>query len=248
MFRCNLDTGDCTRFADIDFKAAHGLFIDWRTDDVYVADTTRHVLRKYAVNGTELAGPIAGFKFPNQIMMHADQLLVADTNHHVVQALNPNTFFTGENTRRINVVPSAATAEQQIWPSHFARVGEQWWVNNMRTGMNYGGLYIFDDDWSFQRKVDLPPKADPIAIATVNDEVWVSDWYNDRVHRFNFNGDSLPDLESEGLHNILLESRLERRKYELLSYSGIALFFIVLAALLIRAFVLGVNTSGATDR
>jgi hypothetical protein len=248
MFRCSLETRDCTRFAAIDFKTTYGIFIDWQTDDVYFADTSRHVLRKYSADGSGLAGPVAGFKFPNQIMLLAGQLLVADTNHHVIQVLDPNTFFAGENARSVNVIPTAAAVEQQVWPSHFARVGEEWWVNNMRTGMNYGGLYIFDDDWGYQRKVDLPLKADPIAIVTVGNEVWVSDWYKDRVRRFSFNGDALPDLESAGLEKILADSRVERRKYELLSYSGIALFFIVLAVLAIRAFALSMNKSTAARR
>ena len=248
MFRCSLETRECRRFAEIDFKTAYGVFIDWQTDDVYFTDTSRHVLRKYSADGFVLAGPVAGFKFPNQVTLLEGQLLVADTNHHVIQILDPSTFFAGENARTVNVIPAAATRAQQIWPSHFARVGEEWWVNNMQTGMNYGGLYIFDNDWGYRRKVDLPLKSDPITIVTVGDEVWVSDWYNDRVRRFNFNGDALPDLESAGLENILADSRVERRKYELLSYSGVALFFIVLAVLAIRAFALSMNKSTADRR
>lgn len=241
LFRCNLDTLECTRFARIDFKSAFGIFIDWQTDDVYFTDTSRHVLRKYSSSGIELAGPIAGFKFPNQAMMYDGQLLVANTNHHVIQALDPKDFFASGNAKSINVIPAAATDAQQRWPSHFARVGSEWWVNNMQTGMNYGGLYIFDDEWTYQRKAELPRDADPISLLAVGDEVWVSDWYGDRVHRLNANGNALPDLDSPGLETILATSRAERRNYHLLSYSGIALFLAVLGALAIRAFALCMN-------
>ena len=54
LFRCNLDTQYCERFgrSGIDFKAAYGMFIDWRTDEVYISDTTRHVLRKFSSDGS----------------------------------------------------------------------------------------------------------------------------------------------------------------------------------------------------
>ena len=49
LSRCNLETQVCERFgaSGIDFKAPFGAFIDWQTDEVYISDTTRHLLRKY---------------------------------------------------------------------------------------------------------------------------------------------------------------------------------------------------------
>ena len=185
LFRCNLDTLACSRFgtSGIDFKAAYSVHID-PSDKVYFSDTTRHVLRKFASDGIELAGPAGTFRFPNQLLMHEDRLLVADTNHHVIKMLEPGSGEFARELSRIDVVPAEATRARQTWPSHFARVGDQWWVNNMRTGMNEGGLYVFDHEWNFQHRIDLPLNADPIALLAVGDEVWVSDWNNDVVRRF----------------------------------------------------------------
>lgn len=243
LFRCNLDNTSCERFGSrgVDFKAAHGIFIDWRTDDVYITDTTRHLLRKYSADGSELTQPIGGFKFPNQLLMHDDQLLVVNTNHHVIEAVSPRTSSFGDRAESLDVVPAVAKSDGQEWPSHLARVGNEWWVNNMQTGMNRGGLYVFDETWQFDRRVDLPGDADPISILPVHDEVWVSDWNNDRVRRFSASGHALPDLESAGLETILTASRLERRKYELFSYSGIALIVFVLLGLLVRALAVSMN-------
>jgi len=243
LFRCDLAGSTCTRFGakGIDFKAAHGVFIDWSTDDVFISDTTRHLLRKYSADGTELAKPVGGFKFPNQLLVHDDMLYVVDTNHHVVKVVSRRTETFGESVESLNVVPAAATKEFQRWPSHFARVGNAWWVNNMQTGMNRGGIYIFDDGWHFDRKADLPADADPISLLPVGDNVWVSDWNNDSVRRFTASGEALPDLVSEGLEVILATSRLERRKYELISYSGIALIVFVLLALMVRALAARMN-------
>jgi hypothetical protein len=243
LFRCELDTKYCTRFgqAGVDFEAAHGIFIDRRTDEVYISDTTRHLLRKYSADGVVLAGPIGGFKFPNQILIFDEKLYVADTNHHEVRVADPLTESFGQELGRKNVAPEAATVARQTWPSHFIRVDDGWWVNNMRTGMNQGGIYVFDNNWRLDRKLNLPDDADPIALLAFGDEVWISDWYNDKVRRFSKTGEPLADLDSTGLDNILEHARTERLKFEMISYSGIALILLVLAGLAVRGFAVGMS-------
>lgn len=243
LFRCNLASFSCERFGDrwLDFKAAYSVFIDWQTDEVYIADTTRHALRKYSSTGAELAPKVGGFEFPNQLMVFDGELLVADTNHHVIRSLEPESSRYGVAVDSKNVVPAAAKTAQQTWPSHFARVGEEWWVNNMQTGMNHGGIYVFDSDWRYQRRLELPPEADPISILAVGDAVWVSDWNNDLVRRFSTAGEPLASLESAGLESILDASRQERRKYTMLSYTGVAAVVALLLGLLVRAFALSMS-------
>lgn len=248
LFRCDLDEQKCDRFGvrGVDFKAAHGIYIDPATDDVYISDTTRHVLRKYSRNGQEVAATGEAFKFPNQLVLHDGRLYVADTNHHVVRVVEPGTNGYGDFLASHDVVPAEARLASQRWPSHFARVGDTWWVVNMKTGMNLGGLYVFDDDWDYVKRIALPESADPISLMALGDEVWVSDWNNDVVRRFTPDGESLPDLESAGLEEILARSRVERRQYTLYSYCGVALVVFVLLALLVRAYAVSMNrTSGA---
>ena len=244
LFRCNLDTFACARFGSsgIDFKAAYSIFID-PDDRVYIGDTTRHVLRKYASDGSELAGPAGKFRFPNQLLLHEGRLLIADTNHHVIRVVEPREEEFAQEIASRDVVPAAAARAGQTWPSHFARIGNEWWVNNMRSGMNEGGLYVFDQDWNFLRRIDLPSNADPIALLAVGDEVWVSDWNNDVVRRFTIKGKALPDLESAGLAAILDASAVERRKYEIYSYTGIVLVLLVFLGLLVRGFAVSMNKS-----
>ena len=98
LARCNLQTKQCRSFADppVDFKSTIGMAIDPRTDEVYISDTTRHTLRKYAADGTALGEPMHGFKFPNQLLLHGEQLFVADTNHHQVRIVDPRTGLFGK--------------------------------------------------------------------------------------------------------------------------------------------------------
>jgi hypothetical protein len=242
LFRCDLEAETCKRFGQgIDFKAAHGIYIDWQTNDVYISDTTRHVLRKYSEDGSSAAGPASGFRFPNQLMLHDDQLLVIDTNNHVVRGVDPGNGSFGNETDRMDVVPREARTDGRRWPSHFARVNDTWWLNIMRTDMNEGEIYIFDDDWQFVRALGLPREADPIALITVGDEVWISDWNNDSVRRYTVAGEPLSDLESAGLEQITADSREKRLGYRMTSYAGIALFLLVLAGLGVRGLALNMN-------
>jgi hypothetical protein len=140
-----------------------------------------------------------------------------------------------------SVVPDAARYAKQTWPSHFARIGKQWWVNNMQAGMNRGGIYVFDDAWQYVRNIELPPGADPISLLAVGDEVWVSDWNNDVVRRFSTAGEQLPNLESAGLETILAEARQERRRYTILSYAGVFLLVFTLLALGVRQLARTMN-------
>lgn len=244
MYRCDLDTKACRLFGKeaIDFKAAHGIFIDWRMNEVYIADTTRHVLRKYSEEGAVLAGPIGGFKFPNQLMLFEEMLLVADTNHHVIRMVDAGVSSFGDDQDRADVVSAEARAARQTWPSHFARVGEEWWVNNMRNNMAEGGVYIFDDNWEYLRRASLPPGADPISLVVLNDEVLVSDWYNDRVYRLSQDGELLRDFESAGLNQIVADAAETRWRFEIYKYLGVIFFGLVLGGLLVRALAVSLST------
>jgi hypothetical protein len=236
LYRCNIDTRQCRKFGTdgIDLKAAYSVFIDWQSDDVYVADTTRHVLRKYSADGESRAAPAGGFRFPNQLIMHEGQLYVADTNLHQVRMVDPRSSSFGEELGALSIKVPVSVAAGQIWPSHIARVGEEWWVNNMRRNMADGGIYVFGNSWTYSRQVALPPGADPISILPFNGEVLVSDWDNDRVHRFSTGGLVLDDFMSPGLDEVLAESRMKRLQFETYGYAGIALFLLVIVGLIVR--------------
>lgn len=243
LFRCDLDNLSCSRFGSpgIDFKAATSLFIDWETDHVYISDTTRHLLRKYSSEGVALTEPVAGFKFPNQLVIDNGLLYVANTNYHQVRIVDPATDAFGTEIAAIDVVPSAALAAEQTWPSHLARVGDHWWVNNMRTGMNEGGIYVFDQRWQYDRQVSLPANADPIALLAFRDDVLISDWNNDRIYRISTDGILREDFVSAGLDEVLEESRIERRKFNAYGYSGIGIFALIIGGLLVRGMATHVS-------
>jgi len=167
-------------------------------------------------------------------MVSDDVLLVADTNHHRIRAIESGDAEFGVERFSANVVPSEASGNDQKWPSHFVRAGDQWWLNNMKTGMNYGGIYAFDDEWGFTKRLDLPELLDPIALVQFNDEVLISDWYGDRVHRVALSGEPLGDFQSEGLAEVLDEFGVERSRYDTYAWAAAGLAVLLGLAILAR--------------
>ena len=238
LYRCNLRSVSCQQFGPepIDFKAAFGVYIDQDTDTVYISDTTRHLLRKYASNGEAHGKPVGGVKFPNELMLLNGLLYVADTNHHRIKIVNPVSDFFGTEIASENVVPQEATKAGQTWPSHFVLVGGSWWVNNMSSAMNDGGIYVFNNDFEYVRRIDLPPNADPIALIAFNESVLVSDWSNDRVYSVTRDGDRVGSFESLGLEQLVVESGKRRFRYEVYAWTGAGVFAIVILLLLLKGF------------
>ncbi len=239
LYRCRIETAECSPFgADgVDFNAAFSVFIAPGDDAVYISDTTRHALRKYSADGQLLAASETGYKFPNELLVHDGRLYVANTNHHEVTIISPDTESFGRKIASVNVIPAAASRNRQIWPSHIARVGDDWWVNNMRSGMNEGGIYVFDADWQFKARVDLPEGADPIEFLSFNGEVLVSDWDNDRVHRVLVNGVRVGDFDSPGLQALVAESVERRWHYEATGYFALIALGLIIVGLLVKGLL-----------
>lgn len=236
LHRCSLGTQQCEPFGaePIDFNAVHRTFIDWDTDDVFISDSSRHLVRKFSADGAELAAPASGFKFPNQLLIDEGELLVADTNHHRIRRVAPDSERFGEELGTIDVVPAVASENSHIWPGYFSRVGDEWWINNLRGSMDYGGVYVFDANWDFVKPIVLPDNADPLSLVVLGKDVLISDYFGDRVHRLDLEGNRLGDFASSGLESVLAESTPLRQRYQVYSWSvaGLGLVLMVLTVLL----------------
>lgn len=236
LHRCNLNNYDCQPFATptIDFNAAYSVFIDQDTDDVYISDTSRHTLRKYSSEGEALSPPADGFRFPNHLMLHDGNLLVADTNTYSIRQVTADSAGFGEYLDTFNVTPVEAQRAEQRWPSQFIQIGDEWWVNNMAKTMSDGGIYVFDRDWQFQRMLELPQDADPVSMLVFQDMVLVTDWNNSRVHRFTFAGVADSDFTSAGLADIYAESIEMRLRYLMIMWVTLILLAAIAVILVIK--------------
>lgn len=239
LARCNLQELRCTPFGTppVDFRSTFHAYVEPQGDTVWFSDTPRHTLRKFSAAGEQLATLETGVRFPNQLLIDDGRLLVADTNNHRVAAFDVSGPDWPQQGSTIDVIPGEAASRKERWPTHFARVGERWWVNNMRSNMRNGGIYVFDDDWRFVERLALPDDADPIAILPFDSGALISDWDSLRVYRMDADGRRLDDFSSSGLEAALHDAREQRRFYAVVSWLGIGLFVLVLAGLVLRALV-----------
>lgn len=236
LARCDLQKLQCSPFgaAPIDFRSTFHAYIEPQAATVWFSDTPRHTLRKFSTDGEQLASLETGVRFPNHLVVHDGQLLVADTNNHRLAAFDISTTGAPEFVASIDVIPEEAASRRERWPTHFAQIEGRWWVNNMRSNMRNGGIYVFDDDWRFMQRMALPDDADPIAILPFGSGALVSDWDNLRVYRLDADGRRLDDFKSAGLEAVLRDAREQRHFYAVVSWLGIGLFVLVFAGLLLK--------------
>lgn len=230
LYRCSLQTGNCKPFGNdaLDFDSAFHLAIERTSDTVYLSDTGRHLLRKFDQTGRQVAQQGKGFRFPNQITLQRDKLLVADTNHHTVQEVHSGTEKFGHISQSHRV--DNETLGANIWTYSFARVTDRWWVNNMGPDMSHGSVAIYDDQWQYQRTVALPAGADPIDIAVLPQRVIITDLDNIRIYQLDVDGRLLDLPLPENIALQLSSLRQSRAHYQQLSYAMVGVFVLFLLA------------------
>ena len=241
LHRCDLVQTSCVLFTDKipALQSAHHLFIDPETDTVYLADTSRHQIRKLDKDGVLLAELTTNLKFPNQLWLDQCTLWIVDTNHHVMKAVQAETETFGELIEEHKTMASAPW----VWPSAFSRVQENWWVNISDNAMENAKVVIFDKSWKKLKTLDLPKNADPVASLVLRNSVLIADANQYALYQFDFDGNRLQDFAKQegsltGIQAILERNKQENKQYLLWSdYSlwiGIAMFI----PLLIYAVVL----------
>ncbi|MCI0505937.1 MAG: hypothetical protein L0Z73_07465 [Gammaproteobacteria bacterium] len=243
LYRCQLNIKECVPFGsnNLDFDSAFHLSIDTHADTVYLSDTGRHKLRKYSAQGKELAVQHNGYKFPNQIMLQDNQLLVADTNHHAIQVAETGDDKFGRIIATHSILNDALGGN--TWTYSFAKVAGNWWVNNMAGSMSHGAVAMYSGDWRFIKTIALPADADPIDFAVLDNRVLISDLSNIRIYQLDQQGNlidgDLPDAISLKLTH--LQNR--RIHYNNLTYSAIGLFILFL----LGGFAVAIRQARSTE-
>ncbi len=245
LFRCKLSQQQCEVFNQSipEIQGPHFLHIDRVTDEVYLADTTRHAIRKLSPDGELLAELTSGLKFPNQVYLEhgkkQNKLWVVDTNHHVVKALNPANQNFGELIEK----HKTTLDRQWVWPSAFSRIGKSWAVHISDNAMENARIAVFDKKWVKSHELVLPKKADPVASEVIDDKLIVADANNYTLYQFDQYGTRLNDFadkeSSNGIRAQLEENKAQDKQYRQWSdwilYGGIGLFILFFAYALKQA-------------
>lgn len=121
---------------------------------------------------------------------------------------------------RIDVNRRLATSNQETWPFALASVGDGWRVNNIKTDLRDGGIYVFDKHWRFQHRVPLPKGPDRIDLLRHQDRVLVSDYSRNRVYQIGLDGVSLDEFTSPEVRQLLSANEKKGRRVEHVSGHG----------------------------
>ncbi|GEM_PF-3881764 len=214
LHRCNLATYQCQAFSQpaINLNDTFTLAIDWQTDHVFIADTSRSVLYFYTGSGQKLDSK-DGFYFPNQIQFQDNQLYVADTNHHslVTVGIDGNRFGQIQNSLDTDVHPYRK--EGDVWPSAFLLTENQRWVRNADNNMEYGGVYIFKTNGEFVKRLNLPKGADLFSLLQLGNAVLVNDFDLGKIYQFSLDGEALPDFPTAVFQPLLDELQVKKQRY-----------------------------------
>jgi len=239
--RCDLTTLTCTLFTDQIpmLQSAFDIFIDTITDDVYIADTSRHHIRKLDNNGNVLAEITSDLAFPNQLWLEDDTLWIIDTNHHQIKAVkaDTNTFGTLIEEHKTTLF------DQHIWPSAFTKVANKWWVSISNNAMADAKIVTYSQHWKKGKSLDLDNNADPISLLTLNNKVLITDANQYALYQFDFEGKRLVDFASEnktaGIQSTLQSNKQKAAQLILWSdyclWAAIALFIPIFIFALFQA-------------
>lgn len=245
LFRCHIFTSECVGFTNknLNLNEAFSLAIDWTTDRVFVADTSRHTITMFSSDGKELDSA-KNFKFPNQIDVSENKLYVADTNHHRIIALDISSDHLGELQEVIDIRIQESRKSGEIWPSAFMLLANERWVINNKNDMKDGGVYIFDEAGEFIKKLLLPINADPFALLKMGKFILISDFSQDRIYRYTLDGELQDDFNSPLMQNKLRELAEHRAHYDFLD----KLFSIIIVVCLAIGFCLALYQQHAMKK
>ncbi len=246
LFRCDITAMTCRPFGNSykNFDQSFFLAVDWNSDRVLVADSSRHSLLLFSSEGDLLTQTEQGLKFPNQIIYRDGLAYVANTNRHEIAVFEVGEASFKRTVRGFLTAEVGTRLRGHIWPSAVMIVDEQFWVVNSDNDMANGIVVRFNKDGESLGELALPEAADVFSVVPFNGEVLVNDLHAGRVYRYSSTGERLGDFASNMLGERVQQLALEREQYYMWMYVVIGLFGV---AFIIGLF-LGIRQEMAMDQ
>ncbi len=216
LIRCDLDNLECQPFGDPppNLNDAFHLELDWKTDRVFLADTSRHRIQMLSPGGTRVARAEGSLRFPNQTLYRDGELFVANTNcHEIAVFAAADDQLTPLVERGFPTVPEGADLAGRIWPTALLTLDEEIWVINSDHAMSKGLGLRFTPSGRLLGRLEAPDDADLFALARFNDQVLATDYANHRIYRYALDGRRLGDFEGGPLKARVAALAAQRRPY-----------------------------------
>ncbi len=253
LFICRPDENQCQPFARTGSYPKRSFAPVYFTNQWYIADTANHRILVFEPDGNLSATLDVGLKYPNQLLVQADSLYVANTNRHEILELIP----TEKNSfRRIrhSVEPSTKPFNER-WPISVAKLGDYWWILNTKNHLIKGSIHRYSQDWEFVDRIELPEGAEPVRLLAWDDNIYLTDGNTRTIMRFDQEGKELPPLGWTELERLRKEYSDNSSLYNNIAALVWVLFVAALGAGFIIAFrqvreslpVITADNSGAVD-
>ena len=248
LFRCNRKASRCEPFHNIEAPWRYRLFIDSKSDDVYVTDVTNHKINKYNKDG-ELLGVLEhGLKFPKKIRRYVNSLhdsyekqdehyYVTDTNNHRLL------FFSGRNENFGTQMSEIKTAPHDHQGAHWTKdsilFSDHWWILNSHNGMQDTQLIRLDLKGNFVDEITFPQDAELYDFLVHNNNLLVSDLASGTIYQFDKHGARIVDINF-----YLIDEYFKQVKSENDYFQGIMVFTqSILAIMVLGGIVLAIKVA-----
>jgi hypothetical protein len=232
LFRCDLSAMQCMPFGKQynNFDQSFYLAVDWESDRVLVADSSRHRLLLFSSTGDLLAETRQGLKYPNQVIYRNGLAYVANANRHEVAVFEVGESSLKRTVRGFLAAEVGTQLRGHIWTSSVMAAGDQFWVVNSDSDMANGIVVRFDRSGERLGELELPELADVFSVESFRSEMLVNDLRAGKIYRYSYMGDRMPDFQSSLLDAKLHALAQEKESYYRWMYIVIGLFFITFIA------------------
>lgn len=129
--------------------------------------------------------------------------------------------------------PFSGLGHNSVWVAQFDRGADgRWWVVFNGENVRRGDVGILDAQWSPQKVLTLPERADPWDVLAFGDGALIADPVAAKIYRFNGSGLQVPDFGRDALDHYLAPARDRKKTTDLLRIAAPASIALIVLPLL----------------
>lgn len=246
LVRCSPGKKSCQRLPNFNRAFSHTfrVLVD-EQERIFLADTQNDRLSLLAEDGTILDEVTSGFRFPNQMALDGNKLVLANTNFNelTVIPLTENGFAEKGMWKHITVdleiVRFAGPRTGHVWPLEVVITEDHYYALQQSDGMAKGAVvrYTRDGEYAPPRFV-MPEDSDAMSLVRFRDEFLVADTGPMRILRYNADGTLQGEFGTAPMTRELDRMAVEKEFYRALEKQLWVAFVVLLVLGLVGAWLL----------
>ncbi|MCW8831597.1 MAG: hypothetical protein OQK32_08785 [Gammaproteobacteria bacterium] len=216
VFRCSHDSRKCNQinFKSVELSGLVKVFPDEENNRIYISDGEGHRILVYDIKGERQLDKTEGsdgLRYPNNLFINNNELIVSDTNHHRIVALDPN---------NVDQVIWEASVKNEIgssrrkWPTNVVKTLDgKLWVINDNSELKYGDVILMDLNRRPYKRVALELEWDPIKMLARENDVLIASAENFDLISVDFDGDTIEVFGNKAFRDVLAQAHNNSKKY-----------------------------------